>query len=223
MERGRRSGWVAEYSAAGSESNSHTNGEEGTGVALDASEAALRAAPWDDHRHTLQHCQMANRAQFKRMAKLGVGVNLFSNHLYYWGDAHISTTMGPERAARLDDAGGALAEGVPVAIHSDAPVTALAPLFTAWCAVNRRSSQGVQLGGDTEKLSVAQALQAITLGAAYSLRMEGDIGSLEVGKRADMAILADDPLSVEPEGLKDIDVCGTMVGGRVHMNAKPDA
>ena len=223
IEPGRLKDLVAAYNAAGIQIHIHTNGDECTEVALDAIEAALRAAPWPDHRHTLQHCQMANRAQFKRMAKLGVGVNLFSNHLYYWGDAHISTTMGPERAARLDDAGGALAEGVPVAIHSDAPVTALAPLFTAWCAVNRRSSQGVQLGGDTEKLSVAQALRAITLGAAYSLRMDGEIGSLEVGKRADMAILADDPLSVDPEGLKDIDVCGTMVGGRVHMNAKPDA
>jgi predicted amidohydrolase YtcJ len=122
---------------------------------------------------------------------------LFSNHLYYWGDAHISITMGPERAARLDDAGGALAEGVALAIHSDAPVTALAPLFTAWCAVNRVSSGGV-VGRRGGKISVEEALYAITMGAAYSLRMDGEIGSLEVGKRADVAILAEDPLEVGP-------------------------
>ena len=213
---------VSAYHAAGIQIHIHTNGDECTEVALDAIEAALRETPWPDHRHTLQHCQMANRSHFKRMARLGVGVNLFSNHLYYWGDAHISTTMGPERAARLDDAGGALAEGVPLAIHSDAPVTALSPLFTAWCAVNRVSSQGVVLGGEAEMISVEEALYAITLGAAYSLRMDGEIGSLEVGKRADVAILAEDPLAVAPEKLKDIQVCGTMLGGHVHLNAARD-
>ena len=220
IEPDRLKALIKAYHAAGIQIHIHTNGDECTDVALDAIEAALRENPWPDHRHTLQHCQMANRAQFKRMAKLGVGVNLFSNHLYYWGDAHISITMGPERAARLDDAGGALAENVPLAIHSDAPVTALAPLFTAWCAVNRVSSKGVTLGGETEKLTVEQALYAITMGAAYSLRMDHEIGSLEVGKRADVAILEDDPLKVGGAHLKDIAVYGTILGGKVHVNKR---
>ena len=56
------------------------------------------------------------------------------------------------------------------------------------------------------------------MGGAYSLKMDGEIGSLEVGKRADMAILAEDPIEVGAEGLKDIDVIGTMVDGIVHLN-----
>jgi predicted amidohydrolase YtcJ len=52
--------------------------------------------------------------------------------------------------------------------------------------------------------------------------MDGEIGSLEVGKRADVAILAEDPLAVAPEKLKDIQVCGTMLGGHVHLNAARD-
>lgn len=218
IEPQRLRDYLKAFTAAGMQVHVHTNGDECTHVALDAIEEALRAHPWPDHRHTLQHCQMASRSDFRRMKNMGVGVNLFANHLYYWGDAHRTITMGPERAARLDDCGGALAEGVPLAIHSDAPVTALAPLFTAWCAVNRLSSGGVTLGGEAEKISVEQALYAITMGGAYSLKMDGEIGSLEVGKRADMAILADDPIEVGAAGLKDIKVIGTMVDGIVHLN-----
>ena len=218
IEPERLGEYLTVFTQAGIQCHIHTNGDECTEVALDKIEAALRAHPWPDHRHTLQHCQMATRSDFKRMKTLGVGVNLFSNHLYYWGDAHRAITMGPERAARLDDAGGCLAEGVPLAIHSDAPVTALAPLFTAWCAVNRLSSEGVTLGNETQKISVEEALYAITMGAAYSLKMESEIGSLEVGKRADMAILAEDPIEVDAMALKDISVIGTMVDGHVHLN-----
>ena len=210
------------FTEAGFQCHIHTNGDECTEVALDIIDETLRAHPWPDHRHTLQHCQMASRAHFKRMKTLGVGVNLFSNHLYYWGDSHRTITMGPERAGRLDDAGGCLEEGVPLAIHSDAPVTALAPLFTAWCAVNRQSATGVTLGGEAEKITLEQALYAITMGAAYSLKLENEIGSLEVGKRADMAILADDPIEVGGEKLKDISVIGTMVDGHVHLNKGRD-
>ena len=217
IEPDRLAGLIDAYNAAGIQIHIHTNGDACTEVALDAIEAALRKHPWHDHRHTLQHCQMADRAQFKRMRALGVGVNLFSNHIYYWGDAHIATTMGPDRAARLDDAGGALAEGVTVAIHSDAPVTALAPLFTAWCAVNRVSSSGARLGTEAHCLSVDEALRAITLGAAYSLKMDHEIGSIEVGKRADFAILDEDPYAVAAMALKDIGVAGTVVGGIVHL------
>ncbi|MBT5157581.1 MAG: amidohydrolase [Rhodobiaceae bacterium] len=223
IEPDRLREYLKAFTAAGFQCHVHTNGDECTEVTLDAIEDALRAHPWPDHRHTLQHCQMASRAHFKRMKNLGVGVNLFSNHLYYWGDEHRAITMGPERAGRLDDAGGCLEEGVPLAIHSDAPVTALAPLFTAWCAVNRLSSSGVTLGGESEKISLEQALYAITMGAAYSLRLDTEIGSLEVGKRADIAILADDPIEVGAAGLKDISVIGTMVDGHVHLNKGRDA
>lgn len=206
---------VGIYHNAGIQLHIHTNGDEATEVALDAIEAALAATPRPDHRHTLQHCQMADAALFRRMKALGVCANLFANHIYYWGDAHYELTMGPERAARLDATGTALRLGVPFAIHSDAPVTPLGPLFTAWCAVQRTSSSGRTLGRETEGLTVEQALAAITIGAAYTLKLDGMVGSIECGKYADFAVLDDDPLAVAPERLKDVAVWGTMVGGRV--------
>jgi predicted amidohydrolase YtcJ len=206
---------VAAYHNAGIQLHIHTNGDAATEVALDAVEAAQIAKPRPDHRHTLQHCQMADAAQFKRMKSLGMCVNLFSNHVYYWGDSHYELTMGPERANRLDATGTALRVGVPFAIHSDAPVTPLSPLFTAWCAVNRVSSSGRVLGKETEALTVEQALAAITINAAYTLKLDHIVGSIEAGKYADFAVLDEDPFEVAPEKLKDIAIWGTVVGGHV--------
>ena len=194
--------------------HSHTNGDQATEMALDCLEGALLAKPARDHRFTLQHCQLADAAQFRRMKTLGMCVNLFPNHHFYWGDQHYATTVGPERAMRMNACATALSEGVPMAIHSDAPVTPLGPLFTAWAAVNRRTASGKVLGS-TECIGVADALRTITLGAAYTLRLDGEIGSIEAGKRADFAVLEDDPLEIGAERLKDVRIWGTVQGGRV--------
>ncbi len=193
----------------------HVNGDEAIDAALEATEYALARHPRADHRITLQHCQMADRAQFRRMKKLGVCVNLFSNHIYYFGDQHRAITIGPDRAARIDACRTALDHGVPLAVHSDAPVTPMGPLTCAWAAVNRLTGSGKLLGGN-ERISVSQALHAITLGPAYTLGMDGEVGSIESGKWADFAILEDDPTKVEAQNLKDIVVWGTALGGIVH-------
>jgi len=194
--------------------HTHTNGDEATDLVLDCVEEALLAHPARDHRFTLQHCQLADAAQFRRMKALGMCVNLFPNHHFYWGDQHYATTVGPERAERMNACATALATGVPFAIHSDAPVTPLGPLFTAWCAVNRRTASGRTLGAH-ERIGVADALRTITLGAAYTLKLDGELGSIECGKRADFAVLEDDPLEIGAERLKDVRIWGTVQGGRV--------
>lgn len=191
----------------------HVNGDEATDLALDILEEALSSHPWPGHRHTLHHCQVADEAQFRRIARLGLNVNLFVNHVYYWGDAHREHTLGPDRAERLDACATALRHGIPLAIHSDAPITPLAPLFTAWCAANRLTAAGRVLGA-TERIPVEQALHAITLGAAYTLKLDHLIGSIEVGKYADFVALAEDPLAAPVQALKDVPVLGTVLGGR---------
>jgi hypothetical protein len=202
------------YHRAGLTIHTHTNGDEASLAAIDAIERVLARAPRPDHRHTLQHSQMIDAPMFRRMAALGLSANLFANHLWYWGDQHYEMTLGPDRAHRLDACASALAAGVPLAIHSDAPVTPLGPLFTAWCAVNRVTPKGRVLG-EREKLTVPQALHAITLGPAWTLKLDHEIGSIECGKRADFCVLDDDPLGVDPAALKDIRVRGTVLSGRV--------
>ena len=192
----------------------HTNGDEATELVLDTMEKALRKHASPDHRFTLQHCQLADAAQFRRMKQLGLCVNLFPNHHFHWGDEHYRLTVGPERAERMNACRTALDTGVPLAIHSDAPVTPLGPLFTAWCAVNRKTASGRTLGAH-EQITVEEALRTITLGAAWTLKLDGEVGSIETGKRADFAVLEDDPTEIGAEKLQDVRIWGTVHGGRV--------
>ena len=119
----------------------------------------------------------------------------------------------------MNAAGSALRLGIPIAFHSDAPITQLSPLFTAWCAVQRKTSSGRVLG-ENERISVSAALHAITLGAAYTLKMDHLVGSIEVGKYADFAVLEQDPTLIDPDHLKDISVWGTVLGGKVFESPK---
>ncbi|WP_333826430.1 amidohydrolase [Pararhodobacter sp.] len=201
---------------AGVKMHIHTNGDAASELACDAVAGALLGAGNADLRHTLEHVQLADRAQFERMRKLGLTVNLFGNHLYYFGDAHWEKTVGPDRAARMNACRDAAAVwGGNFAIHSDAPVTPMSPLFTAWCAVNRKTESGRVLG-DTQQLSVEQAMYCITMGAAHVLKLDHEIGSISCGKRADFCVLEDDPLAAAPGALKDLRIAGTVLGG-VHF------
>ena len=202
--------------------HTHTNGDEATDMVLDAIEVALADQPVPDHRFTLQHCQLADAAQFRRIRTLGMCVNLFANHTFYWGDAHYEQTVGPERAERMNACATAIATGVPFAIHSDAPVTPLGPLFTAWCAVNRRTAGG-RLLGERQRIDIGEALRAVTLGAAYTLKLDAEIGSIETGKRADFAVLEDGSVGSGtrgPQGHRHLGRRGrrTPGGGRQRMN-----
>ncbi len=200
------------FHTAGLTVHVHCNGDQATEVFIDAVEEVLRRRPRWDHRHTVQHCQLATPAQYRRMKALGMCANLFANHIFFWGDEHVSRTVGPERAARMNACAGAEREGVPFSIHSDTPVTPLGHLHVMWCAVNRLTASGQVLGPD-ERISVDSAMRAATLGAAYQLRLDHEIGSLEAGKLADFAVLAEDPYEVDPAALKDIGVWGTVLGG----------
>lgn len=211
---------VAAYHRAGLIVHCHCNGDEASEVFIDAVERALEAHPRWDHRHTVQHCQLTTKSQYRRMAALGMCANIFSNHMYYWGDQHRDVTVGPERAAGMDACATALREGIPISIHCDAPVTPMGPLHVAWCAVNRCTASGAVLGPE-ECISVEKALHAVTLGAAHQLGVDHLVGSIEAGKFADFAVLEDDPYDVDPIDLKDIGVWGTVLGGVPQPASRP--
>jgi predicted amidohydrolase YtcJ len=204
--------WIRPVLDAGLLLHVHCNGDQAADVLIDAITKVTAGSPPADHRTTVQHSQLTRRDQYERMAELGMCANLFSNHFWYWGDQHVDLTVGPERAARMNSAATALELGIPLSIHCDASVTPLGSLHVAWCAANRQTVSGRVLGPD-ERLDVAQAMHAITMGAAYQLRMDDEVGSISPGKRADFVALDADPFVVGAEGLRDINVLSTMLDG----------
>jgi predicted amidohydrolase YtcJ len=206
--------WVLEVHKRGFQAVIHTNGNQATEMALLSLTAAQQQHPQLATRHRLEHNQFATQDQLVRMKQLGVATNLFTNHIYFWGDLHYSIFLGPDRARGMDPAGSAQRMGIHFSLHSDASVTPVDPLFSMWTATARKTMSGRVLGED-ERISVPQALHAVTLGAAYLLGQDDKKGSIKAGKLADFTILDRNPLEVaSPDELKDIKVLGTVMGGK---------
>jgi predicted amidohydrolase YtcJ len=197
----------------------HGNGDAAIDQFLDAWEAALEACPADDARPVLVHAQMSRADQLERMKKLGVTPSFFSAHVYYWGDRHRDIFLGPERAARISPAASALALGLPFTTHLDTPIVPIDSMLQLWTPVARETSSGQALGPE-ERVSVEQALRAMTSDAAWQLRLEQQVGSIEEGKQADLVILSANPLDYDGD-LRGIRVERTLVGG-VTIYQKPD-
>jgi predicted amidohydrolase YtcJ len=112
----------------------------------------------------------------------------------------------------MSPAHSALERGVRFTIHCDAPVVPLEPLRAVWSAVNRRTRSGFVVGPE-ERISVEQALRAVTIDAAWQHFEEAEKGSLEPGKLADLVILSRSPLD-DPEHVDSVRVEETIVGGQ---------
>jgi hypothetical protein len=204
---------VLEAHKAGCQIAAHGNGDAAIDAILDAYQLAQKEFPRPDARHRIEHCQMAREDQLDRMAELGMSPSFFASHTYYWGDRHKAIFMGPERAKRISPLKSALKRGIKFTIHSDCPVTPVSPLFCVFAAVNRITRNGEVLGPEY-RLTPEEALRAVTIDAAWQTFDEKIKGSIEVGKLADFTLLAENPLTVPPERIKDIKVEEVIIGGK---------
>lgn len=161
----------------------------------------------------MEHCGLIPVDLLPELARLGVSPSFHINHLYYYGDALADSILGAERADRLLPVRSAFELGLSPTLHADSPMFPAEPLSLVRTAVLRRTRSGRSIGAG-EAIRIDQALRAVTLNAARQLGMESEIGSLEVGKAADLVVLDADPVAVRAEDLDEIDVIGVYVAGR---------
>lgn len=166
-------------------------------------------------RPVMIHAQTARKDQLQEMKRLGIIPSFFVAHVYYWGDIHIKN-LG-ERAYRISPAATAIEEGLIFTLHQDTPVISPNMLETVWCAVNRVTQEGVRMG--EEEIGVYDALKAVTINGAYQYFEEKEKGSIAAGKRADLMILDRNPLTADPEEIRDIRVLETMKDGETVWKA----
>lgn len=188
----------------------HANGDAALDQVLDAYEG-IDADP--ALRHRIEHSSLATDEHFARMAATGVSPSFLVNHVYYWGRALRDDVLGPDRAATLDAAASALRHRLRISFHSDYDVSPIAPLRSVQTAVTRGMRGGGTLN-PAEAVSVEAALRAVTIDAAWQTHSDDQIGSLEVGKQADLVILGADPQQVDPMTIADIAVRETRLRGR---------
>lgn len=192
----------------------HANGDAAIDLTLEAYEVGLDGKSGRDNRHRIEHCSFATDEAIEKMARLGISPSFLMNHLYYWGRAFMDNIVGPAKAEHLDRVGSALRAGLIPSLHSDYTVTQIDPLRAVQTAVTRKVRDGGAVLNAGECVSVEEALLAVTLNAAWQIHAEDRMGSLEVGKFADIVILDADPMAVDPNDIAGIGVVQTLLGGR---------
>ena len=199
----------------------HAQGDYTIRMAVDAIERAMKKNPRPDPRHRIEHCLCPSAKELERMRELGIIANFYLFHPWYWGDRHIDDFIGEDRAGRMVPAKTAMDMGINVCAHSDCPVCTpdnpvwpSNPLWGMWCAVNRKTRSGREIG-PREKLTPLEALRAYTINGAYATFEEEIKGSIEPGKLADMVILSENPLKIDPWEIRNIKVEKTIIGGKI--------
>ncbi len=194
----------------------HCNGDAAIELMLAGHEYALDQMKEDpkakDRRTVIVHSQVMRPDQLDAYAKYRIFPSFFTNHTYFWGDAH-RANLGEERGSFISPMRSAIDKGIRAANHTDYNVTPVNQMFVVWSAVNRITRTGRVLGPQ-QRITPYEALQAITINGAYMYFEEDSKGSLEPGKVADLVFLDRNPLKVDPLAIKDIKVMETVKAGK---------
>ena len=194
----------------------HGNGDAAIDNILDTCEALVEAGiDMSKVRPRIEHCSILHDEQIARMKKLGVSASFLIGHVHYWGVAMRDEVFGEGKAQLLDRCRSVEKAGVGFSLHSDFLVTDPDPLHMIEMAVTRKTwKEPDYVLAPDETISVETAIRALTSEAAWQLFSEHEIGSLEPGKFADFVILDQDPRSVDPDAIKEIEVLETWMDGR---------
>ncbi len=203
---------------AGIQLYTHANGDGAIDLFLETHQSVIDSMTTvpDDLRSVIIHSQFVRPDQLELYKKHKMIPAFFTNHAFFWGDTHLAN-LGEERASFLSPMKAAMDMGIACTNHTDFPVTPIDQLFLLGTAVNRTTRSDLTLGKD-QQLSPYEGLKAITINSAYQHKQEHLKGSIKVGKLADFVILAENPLTISADKLKDMTVLETIKEGAVIYN-----
>lgn len=188
----------------------HANGDAAAQMLIDAVAAA---DPEHDHRTVMIHAQTVREDQLTRMKSLRMIPSYFSAHTFYWGDWHRDSVLGEQRASRISPTASTQHRGMIFTVHNDAPIVPPDMIRLLWATTNRQTRSGQTLGPE-QRISIHEALRAMTVYAAYQQFEEDLKGTIEAGKQADLVVLSEDPLAMQPSDLLDLRVVATYSRGQ---------
>lgn len=212
--------WAQAFWNAGYQIHAHTNGDKSAAAMIEILRKLQAEKPRSDHRFTLEHFAYTTEEQNRQLKELGALVSANPYYQFILSDVYSDKWLGPDRGRQMVRLGSLERLGVPFALHSDAPMAPLEPLTLVGKAVTRKTIGGNQ-NAEAEKISVDAALRGITTNAAWIMGWEDEIGSIRAGKRADFAVLEQNPYDVPPTKIEDIEVWGTVFEGEVHPVEAP--
>ncbi len=201
------------YWDAGYQIHVHQNGDAGLDRVLDVLEENLDRNPREDHRTTIVHFGYSAFDQIKRIKDLGVIVSANPYYVAVLSDLYSKQGVGYERSQEMVRLGDLVRSDIPLSLHSDMPMAPASPLVLMDAAVNRINYAN-KVAGPNQRIDLLTALKGITLNSAYTLGIESEYGSITPGKYANMTILSDNPLTINPLKIKDINIIGTIEEGR---------
>jgi predicted amidohydrolase YtcJ len=196
---------------AGLQACVHSNGDREIEMLLNAFENALKQKPRADHRHRIEHCSVVTESILQRIKKLGL---VIVPHSYIWEHGDKMENYGAWRWDWMHPARSLIDLGIPMAGHSDDPVSVADPLLRIQDMVTRTSAEG-KVYGAKQRVTAEEALRAWTFGGAFASFEEDRKGSTTSGKLADFVVLSADPTRVAPDTIRNIQVEMTVIGGKV--------
>ena len=191
----------------------HQNGDEALDLILDVLEENMANNPREDHRTTIVHFGISRADQMDRVKSLGAIISANPYYVTALSDLYSKKGLGPERALEMVRLGDVDRAGIRFGLHSDMPMAPGSPLVLMHAAVNRINFAN-EVAGPKQRVSPLAALKGVTLDAAYIMGLEDDYGSISEGKLANFTILSENPLSVNPQIIKDIEIKATIVEGK---------
>ncbi|MCL9774007.1 amidohydrolase [Vibrio methylphosphonaticus] len=191
----------------------HANGDLGFETAIEIVEKMQKEKSRDDHRMGFHHLGMTDKDDIPRAVELGANFSVNPYYTHILSELYSEEGLGEERASVMSRGRSFIDAGGHLSLHSDAPMAPAQPLSLVWAAVNRIGLSGDTVMGPEERITVDEAMKAITIDAAYTARLEDNIGSIEPGKYADFTVLEANPYKVAPETINQIDVHATVYRG----------